>query len=64
LAHNFKGSEETPEDAIKEAGHLMNMNLGVSTEDICLSVFAATEFNKTFSTRQPHQGVEVLCFRN
>ena len=58
---NLKGSEETPEDAIKETGQVNEMNLGVSTEDVCL---AATEFNKIFSSRQPHQDVKVLRFRN
>jgi hypothetical protein len=48
MVQNLKGSEETPEDAIKEIGQVNEMNLGVSTEDLCLAAFAATEFNKIF----------------
>jgi hypothetical protein len=62
---NSKGSEETPEDAIKETGQVNEKNLGVSTEDLCLAAFAATESNTIFSRRQPHQDVKVLQhFRN
>jgi hypothetical protein len=57
---NLKGSEDTPEDAVKETGQVNEMNLGVSTEDICLAAFAATEFNKIFSSRESHQDVKVL----
>lgn len=43
---NLKGTEETPEDAIKETGQVNEINLGVSTEYVCLAAFAETEFNK------------------
>ena len=36
------------------------MNLGVSTEDVFLAAFAATEFNKIFSRKHPYQDVKVL----
>lgn len=65
MVQNMKGSEETPEDAIKKTGQVNEMNLGVSIEDLCLAAFAATEFNKIFSSTQPHQDVKVLqYFRN
>ena len=61
---NLKGSEETPEDVIKGTGQVNETNLSVSAEDVCLAAFAATEFNKIFSSRQSHQDVKVLRFRN
>jgi len=57
---NLKGSEENPEDTIKETGQVNEMNLSVSTEDVCHAAFAATKFNKIFSSRQSHQDVKVL----
>ena len=33
----MEGSEETPEDTIKETGQVNERNLGVSTEDVCLA---------------------------
>jgi hypothetical protein len=60
---NLKGSEETPEDAIKETNQVNDMNLGVSTEDVCLAAFATTEFNKIFSSRQPLRCESSLMFQ-
>ena len=64
MVQNLKGSEENPEDVIKETGHVNEMNLSVSTEDVCLAAFAAIGFNKSSSSRQSHQDVKVLRFRN
>jgi hypothetical protein len=35
---NLKGSEETPEDPIKETGQVNEMNLSVSNEDYVLQL--------------------------